>query len=63
MRELLDLETSLLDEDGSCRDMNFESATWAGVTALMARLESSFRPVAGNDHVSMPALNSPILPV
>lgn len=35
MNEIHDIATSLLDDDGSCRDLNFEGVTWNGVGALM----------------------------
>lgn len=49
MRELHDIVTSLLDRDGSCRDLNFEAPTWAGVEQLLALLEASFGEVSGTD--------------
>jgi hypothetical protein len=48
--ELHDIVTSLLDKDGSCRDLNFQSPTWAGVEDLIGSLEGSFESVSGTDH-------------
>ena len=49
LRELSDIVTSLLDRDGSCRDLNFEGPTWAGVKDLLDSLESAFGEVSGTD--------------
>ena len=34
MTEFFDIVTSLLDRDGSCRDLNFETPTWKGTESL-----------------------------
>jgi hypothetical protein len=47
--EILDIVTSLLDRDGSCRDLNFEAPTWKGVEELLASLESTYAEVSGTD--------------
>ena len=49
MRELSDIVTSLLDKDWSCRDLNFEGPTWAGVRDLLVSLESAFGEISGTD--------------
>jgi hypothetical protein len=49
LRELSDIVTSLLDMDGSCRDLNFEGPTWEGVKDLLDSLESAFGEVSGTD--------------
>lgn len=49
MRELHDIVASLLDRDGSCRDLNFETPTWTGVRDLIGSLESPFGEVSGTD--------------
>jgi hypothetical protein len=50
MIELHDIVTSLLEwDDGSCRDLNFEAPTWAGVDALLASLEGASEEVGGTD--------------
>jgi hypothetical protein len=49
MKELHDIVTSLLDKDGSCRDLNFEAPTWAGVEDLLGSLESRFGKASGTD--------------
>jgi hypothetical protein len=41
--ESTNIVTALTDADGSCRDLNFEGATWSGVTVLIRDLEASFR--------------------
>ena len=43
MNELLSIETALLDDDGSCRDVNFSEPTWIGVTQLVKGLGQNFR--------------------
>jgi hypothetical protein len=48
-RELHDIIESLLDKDGSCRDLNFEAPTWAGVKDLLDCLEGTFGEVSGTD--------------
>jgi hypothetical protein len=48
--EILDIVTSLLDRDGSCRDMNFEAPTWKGVENLLASLGSAYEEVSGTDN-------------
>jgi len=42
MKEIHDIATSLLDVDGSCRDLNFENPTWPGVDAMLKALASTF---------------------
>jgi len=37
------LESSLLDDDGSCRDVNFESPTWDGLAEVLALLGRTYR--------------------
>lgn len=49
MRELRDLVTSLLDADGSCRDVNFEEPTWKGVADLVDLLRVPFGTCAASD--------------
>jgi hypothetical protein len=49
LSEFLDLETSLLDRDGSCRDLNFEAPTWSGVMDLVASLEKSYHSMSATD--------------
>lgn len=59
MRELLDLATSLLDRDGgSCRDLNFEEPTWAGVENMLVALETLAATIEGTDHIG-DTLHSP----
>ena len=36
---------SLLDVDGSCRDVTFEAPTWTGVQQLLSELQESFETV------------------
>ena len=50
MKELHDVTKSLLDSDGSCRDLNFEGPTWEGVGNLMATLHTIFQCVSITDH-------------
>jgi hypothetical protein len=46
--EFPDIVTSLLGrDDGSCRDINFESPTWKGVEDLLASLGSAYEEVSG----------------
>lgn len=40
---------SLIDRDGSCRDMNFEAPTWEGVEELLNNFKGSFRSIKGSD--------------
>jgi hypothetical protein len=49
MSHLPDLVESLLDDDGSCRDLNFESPTWPGVEALLAAFEVTCGAASGCD--------------
>ena len=49
MRELHDLVTSLLDADGTCRDVNFEGPTWQGVADLVDLLRISFGTCSASD--------------
>lgn len=42
MNELQDVAKSLIDVDGSCRDLNFESPTWTGVDAALEYLVHTF---------------------
>jgi hypothetical protein len=49
VRELHDIVGSLLDMDGSCRDLNFEAPTWAGVEDLLHMLEGMFEEASGTD--------------
>jgi len=49
MQELHDIVSSLLDRDGTCRDLNFENPTWSGVDTLLQKLASSFRMAAASD--------------
>lgn len=37
------LEAALRDVDGSCRDLNFDNATWAGVSQLLSALPGARR--------------------
>lgn len=41
-----DIRECLLDQDGSCRDVNFESPTWPGVFCLVSQLEAQFARVS-----------------
>jgi hypothetical protein len=50
MIKLFDVEESLLDWDGTARDVNFEAPTWTGVGNLLARLERSYRLSRIEDH-------------
>lgn len=49
MKELHDIATSLLDADGSCRDINFEAPTWEGVEDLMGSLVGSYKNASATD--------------
>ena len=50
VRELSDIVTSLLDRDGSCRDLNFGGAEIrGGVKDLLVSLESAFGEISGTD--------------
>ena len=49
MIEYYDIVESLLDNDGSCRDLNFELPTWAGVKKLLALLETDYKEISGTD--------------
>lgn len=42
---LHDARECLLDQDGSCRDINFETPTWLGVFRLVSQLETQFTSV------------------
>ena len=54
MEELRDIVESLLDDDGSCRDVNFENPTWKGVEDLITDLEHSYthasKQIVAADH-------------
>ena len=39
------IDAALLDVDGSCRDMNFDRATWPGVRSLIDRARREFGDV------------------
>ena len=53
--ELPDIDRSLgHDDDGMCRDVNFEGPTWAGVRALSAWLMESFKEHTATDHNGLP---------
>jgi hypothetical protein len=39
----------LLDIDGSCRDINFEAPTWAGIKKLITLLEADFKSTTSSD--------------
>lgn len=45
MTDLHDIATSLLDRDGSCRDVNFEHPVWCGVDDMIRRLRSTFKKI------------------
>lgn len=49
MNELHDIATSLIDADGSCRDINFETPTWEGVEDLMGSLIGSYGNASATD--------------
>lgn len=49
MSQLPDLVESLLDDDGTCRDLTFECPTWSGVHALLAALEATCGDASGLD--------------
>ena len=49
MTKSLDIVKSLLDKDGSCRDLNFEAPTWEGVKKLLNSLEGDFKEISGTD--------------
>jgi hypothetical protein len=49
MRDLSGIEQSLLDRDGSCRDINFEAPTWKGVEQLLDSVVSAFEEVSATD--------------
>ena len=49
MHEIHDIESSLLDVDGSFRDLNFEGLTWYGVAELLALLGESYEGGSGDD--------------
>lgn len=51
-----DIVTSLLDKDGSCRDVNFEGPTWVGVENMLTSLESDFGAGSGTDLEGEPLL-------
>jgi hypothetical protein len=42
---LHDVRECLLDQDGSCRDINFETPTWPGAFRLVGQLEAQFARV------------------
>jgi hypothetical protein len=42
MEEFHDIVTSVLDADGSCRDINFDCPTWAGLEQALKCLFESF---------------------
>jgi len=44
-----DVEACLLDEDGSARDLNFESPTWSGIEKLIRDLQDDFSEVEVHD--------------
>ena len=44
MKDLHEFEAALLDyDDGTCRDVNFEGATWEGVAEFLRSLEQFFK--------------------
>ena len=47
--ELHNLGTALLEWDGSCRDVNFEGVTWAGVDTALRYLKESFSRVSATN--------------
>jgi hypothetical protein len=48
--EISDIETALEEnDDASSRDLNFEGATWEGVTSLLGTLEATFRSCRATD--------------
>ena len=49
MKELHQIEAALIDVDGSCRDVNFEGATWDGVAEFVSSLEQSFEERSAHD--------------
>ena len=49
MKELHDIAASLINADGSCRDINFEAPTWEGVEDLMANLIGSYGNASATD--------------
>jgi hypothetical protein len=44
-----DIAKSLLDRDGACRDLNFESPTWDGVGKLVNSLTNNIGEISGTD--------------
>ena len=50
MMELHDVAAALLDDDGSCRDVNFENPTWDGVATLFENLLQHFHVASAGDH-------------
>lgn len=49
IRELQDIVAALLDQDVSCRKMDFEAPCWEGVKVLLGNLAQSFGSVTGSD--------------
>ena len=50
MKEIYDIATSLLNQDGSCRDLNFERPTWDGVALMVGTLPNAFSDCEATDH-------------
>lgn len=44
-----DVENALLDHDGGCRDVNFDSPTWDGVAQFLKNLERQFEAQSAFD--------------
>ena len=49
------IDSALLDVDGSCRDMNFDRATWHGVRSLIRQVAADFEDM----RVGSTSLDSP----
>jgi len=59
MKELFDIVTSLLDVDGSCRDVTFEDPNWNGVADLIRSLQAAFPDCSASDQ-EVGALTGPL---
>ncbi|MEL7228566.1 MAG: hypothetical protein AAGK38_01480, partial [Pseudomonadota bacterium] len=49
MKDIASIETAILDNDGSFRDVNFLRSTWVGVAALIEKIEESYSRQSSND--------------
>jgi len=58
LNEIGDIVASLLDDDGSCRDLNFDEPTWEGVGAMISQFSRSFSSGVVRDDSGEPASRS-----